>query len=362
MAVTQHPSDSGDTVDSPAEPASEATGHRGAGRPERAAEQLVADPECAAAVELARAAAIENAEFESVVGETGQVGEHLGVSAEAEREVTHRFAAGLRGYQGWYWAVTVGRAEGYPPTIAEVVLLPGAGALLAPAWVPWSERIQAGDLSPGDVLPTPADDPRLAPAYLLSDDPQVEQVAFELGLGRVRVMSRFGRLDTADRWLAGDGGPDTPMARQAPGPCGTCGFFLPLAGSLQAAFGACANEVAETDGRIVSVDHGCGAHSEAVAEPHTDDLGVVYEDDPMDALELDHDSTEPAADLAEQPAVETDGVTVDGLDTPEPQGIDAEQQPVGALDEPQGSHADLPAAVEGGVEQPPPAHPGEDLV
>ncbi len=136
-------------------------------------------------------------------------------------------------------------------TVDEVVLLPGADALLAPEWVPWDQRLQPGDLSPGDLLPSDPADPRLVPAYVLSDDPAVEAVAFELGLGRVRVLSRDARLDTAERWYLGDTGPDAPMARQAPSPCGTCGFYLPLAGSLQAGFGVCGNDITDTDGKVV---------------------------------------------------------------------------------------------------------------
>jgi hypothetical protein len=49
--------------------------------------------------------------------------------------------------------------------------------------------------------------------------------------------------------------------------CSTCGYFLPLAGSLRRAFGVCANEWSSSDGRVVSVDHGCGAHSETDVEP-----------------------------------------------------------------------------------------------
>jgi hypothetical protein len=165
-------------------------------------------------------------------------------------------------------------------TVDEVVLLPGDGALLAPAWVPWEERVRPGDLGPGDLLPPQPDDPRLVPAYVLSDDPAVEAVAFELGLGRSRVLSREGRLDAADRWHGGDHGPDTPMARQAPGRCGTCGFFLPLAGSLQAGFGVCGNEITEADGAVVSVEYGCGAHSETAPETHPaiERSDVVYDD------------------------------------------------------------------------------------
>jgi hypothetical protein len=216
------------------------------------------DAVLAGAVDLALQAATE------VGGET--VGEHLGVEDTGERLATHRFAATLPGYRGWYWAVTLARApRAKVATVDEVVLLPGPEALLAPAWVPWSERLQPGDLGPGDLLPATADDPRLVPAYVDSGDPAVEEVAFELGLGRARVLSREGRLDAADRWHAGDGGPDTPMARQAPARCGTCGFLVPLAGSLRAAFGVCANEVTPVDGRVVSVEFGCGAHSEATA-------------------------------------------------------------------------------------------------
>jgi hypothetical protein len=59
------------------------------------------------------------------------------------------------------------------------------------------------------------------------------------------------------------------MARQAPGPCGTCGFWLPLAGSLRERLGACGNAYSPADGHVVTVDYGCGAHSQAtlVAEP-----------------------------------------------------------------------------------------------
>jgi hypothetical protein len=57
------------------------------------------------------------------------------------------------------------------------------------------------------------------------------------------------------------------MAVHAPAHCGTCGFFLPIAGSLRAVFGACGNQFSPRDGAVVSVDSGCGAHSEALVEP-----------------------------------------------------------------------------------------------
>jgi DUF3027 family protein len=237
------------------------------------ASSIKPDSVCANAVEAARVAALE------VGGE--QVGEHLGVRAETDRVATHAFAATVPGYSGWYWAVTVAR----PPrakavTVDEVVLLPGEGALLAPEWLPWSERLRPGDLGPGDLLPAPADDWRLVPGYTISGDPEVDDVTFELGLGRERVLSREGRLDVAARWYEGEAGPDSAMARNAPANCGTCGFLLPLAGSLRAGFGVCGNEVAGADGRVVSVEYGCGAHSEAIVDvpPLSEPSGDIYDD------------------------------------------------------------------------------------
>ncbi len=74
------------------------------------------------------------------------------------------------------------------------------------------------------------------------------------------------------------------MARNAPAHCGTCGFYLSLAGALQAGFGVCGNEISGADGRVVSVEYGCGAHSEVVHEvPSLAELiGEVYDDDELD--------------------------------------------------------------------------------
>src|SRR3954471_13771926 len=146
------------------------------------------DAACAAAVDLARAAAEEDAE-------PGTVGEHLGVTPEGERLVTHAFASLAKGYRGWRWAVTVARApRSRTVTVCEVVLLPGADAILAPAWLPWQERIAPGDVGPADVLPYRLDDPYLHPAYPLTDEGDEDHAQlWELGLGRVRVLSLEGR-------------------------------------------------------------------------------------------------------------------------------------------------------------------------
>jgi hypothetical protein len=233
------------------------------------------DAVCADAVDLARAAVIE-------VGPE-HTGAHLEALAEGDRVVTHFFECLLPGYRGWRWAVTVTRAPRVKRvTVSETVLLPGPEALRPPEWVPWHDRLQPGDLGVGDLLPTPADDDRLLPGYVFSDDPAVEEVAWESGLGRARVMSREGRSETAQRWYDGDHGPDAPISTAAPraARCGTCGFYLPIAGVLRAAFGVCGNVYSPADGRAVSADHGCGAHSEVLLAPDrpVDELPTVYDD------------------------------------------------------------------------------------
>lgn len=241
------------------------------------------DQLCADAVGVARSGA------DGV--DPAHVGEHLEVLVEGERTVTHMFECRQPGYRGWRWAVTVARiSRSRHVTVCETALLPGADALVAPSWVPWQDRLQPGDLGVGDILPTAPDDDRLAPGYVLSDDPGVEETAWELGLGRARVLSREGRTDAAQRWYEGDNGPHSPISSAAPSAarCGSCGFYLPLAGSMRQLFGACANAYAPDDGQVVSADHGCGAHSEILVEPVAvvTELPTVYDDSEVDRVTM----------------------------------------------------------------------------
>ena len=229
------------------------------------------DQASAEAVDLARDAVI------AVVG-AGQAGGHLGVQAEGERIVTHLFECTDPAYAGWRWAVTVVRApRAKAVTVSETVLLPGPGALLAPDWVPWHDRLRPGDLGVGDLLPAPPDDERLVPLVVLEGDDAVVDwfggdgdsgpaEPSELPApGRSRVLSAIGRESASERWYTSEHGPRTPLAHAAPAHCVSCGFFVPLSGELGRLFGACANAYAPDDGRVVSADHGCGAHSESMA-------------------------------------------------------------------------------------------------
>ncbi|MBB5934618.1 DUF3027 domain-containing protein [Streptomyces zagrosensis] len=317
---------------------------------------------CADAVDLARVAAEETAL-------PGLVGEHVATVADGDRVVTHFFECAEPGYRGWRWAVTVARASRAKlVTLDEAVLLPGPEALLAPEWVPWSERLRPGDMGPGDLLPTEADDLRLEPGFTGEDNPPpnsiladeespvraigdagragrpvlsgelaqladaedadvtpgspavqppvvvpgagglvepeavdagtelpvtgtIAAVAQELGLGRARVLSRYGLHVAADRWEESYGA-KTPMAQAAPASCVTCGFLTPLAGSLRQAFGVCANEFSPADGRVVSLSYGCGGHSEAAVMPKPPRPALpVIDETVVDPLTLRPDRT-----------------------------------------------------------------------
>ena len=213
------------------------------------------------ATDLALNAAVETA------GDKGQVGAFVSVEFDEDSGLAnYLFEAKISGYEGWRWSVTIAKVdEDSTPTICDVVMIPGPDALLAPKWIPYADRLQPGDVGVGDIVPSQPDDPRLVPGFAaLPQDEELDPTQlWELGLGRLRVLSIEGRDQAANRWYEGDRGPNAAVAKLAPKPCGSCGFFLPIAGSLRSAFGVCANAISPEDAKVVSVDHGCGAHSEA---------------------------------------------------------------------------------------------------
>jgi hypothetical protein len=219
--------------------------------------ELKVDATLRAAVDLARTAL-------DGVAEPGSVGDHLEMVMDGDRVATHYFACLTPAYLGWRWAVSVARAARQKDaTVCETNLVPGAASVLSPQWLPYAERIAPGDLSAGDILPFRADDPLLVQGFEATGEEDVDQMAFvELGLGRRRVLSEEGREDAAQRWYDGSHGPTAEVAVQAHDRCSTCGYFVPMAGALRAVFGVCANGWSPSDGQVVSLDHGCGAHSE----------------------------------------------------------------------------------------------------
>ena len=280
------------------------------------------------AVDAARDAAIDAA------GDVDAVGEHLNATEIEERLVTHTFACTLDGYRGWVWAVTVSRApRGKDAAVCEAHLVPADDALLAPSWIPWAERIRPGDLEPSMVLPLIKEDARLIPGYQQTNDEDADAVAiWEFGLGRERVLAPEGLDAAADRWYRGSHGPTAPSAVTSTAPCESCAFLVPIAGSLRGAFGVCTNEWSPSDGKVVSRDHGCGAHSQTDVDKQI------------------------AQWPADNPIIDT--VANDALDMsePDPEEATTASEPAGEAESPEGSGEDAPVT---GAEQPAEEKPTE---
>jgi len=92
------------------------------------------DEVLAASQDLARTALLE-------ITSEDTIGAFAGALAEADHVASLRFECTMPAYPHWYWTVTLARVEDAEPTVMELELLPGEGALLAPPWVPWSVRL-----------------------------------------------------------------------------------------------------------------------------------------------------------------------------------------------------------------------------
>ncbi|KAB5605898.1 DUF3027 domain-containing protein [Bifidobacterium jacchi] len=294
---------------------------------------------------IAHAVAVESAD------EPGQVGEFAQAIELGNGVTDFRFDCLAQGYEGWQWSVTlyhdveVGRW-----TVNESSLLPTDKALRPPAWIPWKDRLEPGDLAVTDSIGTDPDDPRIedgvspesaeaalhkaesedseraesehaaqsaesaasaAPNVAVAadasvstdaDDPAAEVAAAaavagaadptvadasaaptageatadgidsaadiveavqEFALTRRHVLSPLGQAQAVKRWYEGPRGPKSLSTKTASGNvCENCGFFIPIKGSIGTMFGVCANKWSPDDGRVVSLDHGCGEHSE----------------------------------------------------------------------------------------------------
>jgi hypothetical protein len=116
--------------------------------------------------DVARAALLE-------ITPESDVGALVSEQTDGDGVTTVRFASAMLGYPDWFWTVSVAQLtaeDGHleEPTVLEAELLPGEGALLAPDWVPWADRLEdykaaqaaiaAGELAAGDDSHDDADD------------------------------------------------------------------------------------------------------------------------------------------------------------------------------------------------------------
>jgi len=71
-----------------------------------------------------------------------KVGNFIEVFEEGEGVATYLFENNQKGYVGWRWSVTIFQADSSEvATVSEILLMPGPDSLVAPDWVPWSERL-----------------------------------------------------------------------------------------------------------------------------------------------------------------------------------------------------------------------------
>ena len=220
------------------------------------------------AIDLARSALLESIPAEHIGKALDSVVEP---SEDSSVSITsYTFECTSPGYPGWYWEVSLVEVNGQAElSVSEVNLLPGSAALVPEHWKPWADRVEAGDLGVGDLLPISEDDERLTAGFTalgdleeLSEDlAPLHPAQWELGLGREKVLSTVGLERAVDRWFEKQNGPRSAMAKSAPASCGSCGFLVAIGGSIGQVFGVCGNEFGAADGQVVATTFGCGAHS-----------------------------------------------------------------------------------------------------
>ena len=244
-----------------------------------------------------------------VADEDSQVGDFVEAIDLGDNVTDFRFETRVRGYEGWQWSVTLYHdVELDHWTVNESSLVPTDKALRPPEWIPWKDRLEPTDLAVTDSIGTDPDDPRMEEGFRktgpaeqgenvssnaesaettddgdnaetdadgiagaqdetvaasVTSEEDIDEAVEEFDLSRRHVLTPLGRSQTAKRWYEGPRGPKSLSTKTSDGnPCSTCGFFIPLKGELNLLFGVCANKWSPDDGRVVSIDHGCGEHSE----------------------------------------------------------------------------------------------------
>ena len=222
--------------------------------------------------------AIAQAVAVTVSDEDGQVGDFVEAIDLGDNVTDFRFESRVRGYEGWQWSVTLYHdVELDHWTVNESSLVPTDKALRPPKWIQDAETSDDTEDKPSvadETVQEPAMDGNASDESEKTDvsedseqpvtsEEDVEEAVEEFDLSRRHVLTPLGRSQTAKRWYEGPHGPKSLSTKTADGnPCSTCGFFIPLKGELNLLFGVCANKWSPDDGRVVSIDHGCGEHSE----------------------------------------------------------------------------------------------------
>jgi len=218
------------------------------------------------------------------------VGEYVGAVAEGDRVVTHYFECTLSGYAGWRWAVTVARApRAKNVTVCETVATAGrrgaAGPGLGALWTSGSSRAtwaSATSCRPRPTMiglrqamcsPTIRRSRKSAGSWVWAAAACCPVTAGPMppSAGTTATGVRTPRFRSVRR-------PRPAAARAAstcrwPAPCGSCSAW-------------CGNVFAPDDCRVVTADHGCGAHSEVLVEVAVpvEEAPTIYDDSEVEAV------------------------------------------------------------------------------
>nr|WP_304354879.1 DUF3027 domain-containing protein [Bifidobacterium catenulatum] len=300
--------------------------------------------------------AISQAVAIEVADEDSQVGDFVEAIDLGDNVTDFRFETRVRGYEGWQWSVTLYHdVELDHWTVNESSLVPTDKALRPPEWIPWKDRLEPTDLAVTDSIGTDPDDPRMeegfrkvepaeqgenvssdaesaettdagdngetdadgvggsqdeSAAASVTSEEDIDEAVEEFDLSRRHVLTPLGRSQTAKRWYEGPRGPKSLSTKTSDGnPCSTCGFFIPLKGELNLLFGVCANKWSPDDGRVVSIDHGCGEHSE-IEPPEPSHLWVqskpAFDDLHIDIIAQAPRDERGSVELIEQLSVDED--------------------------------------------------------
>ncbi len=311
---------------------------------------------------IAQAVAIE------VADEDSQVGDFVEAIDLGDNVTDFRFETRVRGYEGWQWSVTLYHdVELDHWTVNESSLVPTDKALRPPEWIPWKDRLEPTDLAVTDSIGTDPDDPRMEEGFRklepaehgrrrflrcadcrndgwrrqcradadgvdgsqdenaaasVTSEEDIDEAVEEFDLSRRHVLTPLGRSQTAKRWYEGPRGPKSLSTKTSDGnPCSTCGFFIPLKGELNLLFGVCANKWSPDDGRVVSIDHGCGEHSE-IEPPEPSHLWVqskpAFDDLHIDIIAQAPRDERGSVELIEQLSANEDGNPNDEEKPPKP--------------------------------------------
>lgn len=224
------------------------------------------------------------------------VGAYCGSIIENADTVTHQFISNHIAYPDWNWNVTISKVDPNDSiTIIESKLLPKQNAFLAPKWIEYKDRLRVFDITETDEFAYESDDLRIENTFDNSNDNSVHdadsadnsdnadsadnsdqnikdminllknedvKTVSKLAFERNRVLNAYGKQDLSYRWYEGSHGPKTASSRISQASCNSCAFYISLQGDMGQMFGVCANAWSRDDGSVVSLDHGCGMHSE----------------------------------------------------------------------------------------------------